>query len=150
MDTVSDPLAMRDHADLYDSSIITYIPKGEKVLLIAEAGDWCHVQYGDYVGYCSKSYLSRTRPNEYEVDDTPIYDPSMLAVSGWSAVINTGGNALPMYKWCSTDAPALTTIPDGNTVKLMARGEIWCKITFEGESGYCLTSKLILLAPASE
>ena len=150
VDTVSDPLAMRDHADLYDSSIITYIPKGEKVLLIAEAGDWCHVQYGDYVGYCSKSYLSRTRPNEYEVDDTPIYDPSMLAVSGWNAVINTGGNALPMYKWCSTDAPALTTIPDGNTVKLMARGEIWCKITFEGESGYCLTSKLILLAPASE
>lgn len=150
VDTVSDPLALRDHADLYDSSIITYIPKGEKVLLIAENGDWSHVQYGDYVGYCSAAYLSRTRPNEYEADDTPIYDPSMLAVSGWNAVINTGGNALTMYKWCATDAPALTSIPNGNTVKLTARGEIWCKITFEGETGYCLTSKLILLAPASE
>lgn len=150
VDTVSDPLAMRDHADLYDSSIITYIPRGEKVLLIEEIGNWCHVQYGDYVGFCSASYLSRTRPNEYEADDTPIYDPSMLAVSGWNAVINTGGNALTMYKWCATDAPVLTTIPNGNTVKLAARGEIWCKITFEGESGYCLTSKLILLAPASE
>ena len=150
VDTVTDPLAMRDHADLYDSSIITYVPKGEKVLLIKEAGEWCHVQYGDYVGYCSAAYLSRTRPNEYEADDTPIYDPSLLAVSGWNAVINTGGNALTMYKWCAADAPVLTTIPDGNMVKLTARGEIWCKITFEGESGYCLTSKLILLAPASE
>lgn len=150
VDTVSDPLAMRDEADLYDSSIITYVPKGEKVLLIEELGDWCHVQYGDYVGYCSAAYLSRTRPNEYEADDTPIYDPSLLAVSGWEAVINTGGNALTMHKWCAGDAPVLTTIPNGNTVKLTARGEIWCKITFEGESGYCLTSKLILIAPTAE
>lgn len=150
VDTVTDPLTMRDHADLYDSSIVTYVPRGEKVLLIEELGEWCHVQYGDYVGYCSSAYLSRTRPNEYEADDTPIYDPSLLAVSGWNAVVNTGGNALTMYKWCAGDAPVLTTIPNGNTVKLAARGEIWCKISFEGESGYCLTSKLILLAPAAE
>jgi uncharacterized protein YraI len=71
-------------------------------------------------------------------------------VSGWNAVINTGGNALSMRQWCAGDAPELTTIPNGNTVKLLARGDIWCKITFEGETGYCLTKKLILLAPTAE
>ena len=149
IDTVNDPLAMRSKASLTDSSIITYVPRGEKVLLIEELGSWCHVQYGDYTGYCSAAYLSRTRPNEYEPDNTPIYDPSMIAVSGWNAVVNTGGNALSVYKWCAGDSPLLTTVPNGNTVRLMARGDIWCKITFEGETGYCLTSKLILIAPTS-
>lgn len=150
VNTVSDSLAMRDEADLYDSNVLTYIPKGEKVLLIEELSGWCQVQYGDYVGYCSSAYLSRKRPNEYEVDDTPIYDPSMTAVAGWNAVINGDGKSVPLHKWCSTASPELTTIPSGNTVKLLARGEIWCKITFEGETGYCLTEKLILLAPAGE
>lgn len=150
VNTVSDALALRDEADLYDSTVITYIPKGEKVLLIAEAGDWSHVQYGEYTGYCSSAYLSRRRPTEYEADDTPIYDPSMIAVNGWKAVVNKGGGSLSMRKWCAGDAPEMTTVPDGNTIKLLARGEIWCKITFEGETGYCLTSKLILLAPTSE
>ena len=149
IDTVTDPLAMRNAADLYDSDVITYIPRGEKVLLIEEIGDWCHVQYGDYVGYCSAKYLSRTRPNEYEADDTPIYDPSLIAVSGWKAVVNTGGSALKVYEWCAGDSPVLTSVPNGNTVKLQARGEIWCKITFEGESGFCLTNKLVLLAPTA-
>ena len=149
VDTVTDPLTMRDMPDLYNSSVITYVPRGEKVLLIEDLGNWCHVQYGDYTGYCSAAYLSRTRPNEYEADDTPIYDPSLLAVSGWSAVANTGGNALTVYKWCAGDSPTMISIPDGTTVTLEARGDIWCKITYEGVSGYCLTSKLILIAPTS-
>lgn len=150
VNTASDALAMRDRADIYDSKVLTYIAKGEKVLLIEELKGWCHVQYGDYVGYCSSAYLSRTRPTEYETDNTPIYDPSLLAVTNWTAVVNNGGAALPMYKWCSTGSPEMTTIPSGNTIRLLARGDIWCKITFEGETGYCLTESLILLAPTVE
>ena len=41
-------------------------------------------------------------------------------------------------------------MPFDNTVKLLARGDIWCKITFEGEIGYCLTDELYLIAPTAE
>lgn len=150
IDTISDPLAMRDQPSTSGSKVLTYIPRGEKVLLIKELDGWCQVQYGDYVGYCASVYLSRKRPNEYEADDTPIYDPSLAGAEGWSAVVHTGGLTLPLRKWCASDAPVLVTIPDGKTVKLLARGEIWCKITFEGKDGYCLTEKLILQAPTGE
>ena len=150
INTEYDSLAMRDVADIYDSTVLTYIPKGEKVLLIEELKGWCHVQYGDYVGYCSSAYLSRTRPTEYETDHTPIYDPSLLAVSNWTAVVDSAGEALSIREWCSLDAPEMTTVPNGNQIRLLARGDIWCKITFEGEIGYCLTEKLVLLAPTGE
>ncbi|MGN1370237.1 MAG: SH3 domain-containing protein [Aristaeellaceae bacterium] len=146
VNTVSDPLAMRDQPKVSGSKILTYVPRGEKVLLIEELDGWCRVQYGDHVGYCAATYLSRTRPNEYEADDTPIYDPSLAAVTGLSAVVHTDGLALPLRQWCASDAPELATVPDGATVKLRAKGQIWCKISFEGKEGYCLTEKLTLPA----
>ncbi len=150
VNTVSDSLALRNKPDLYDSEVLVYMPRGEKLMLIEELDGWCKVQFGDYVGYSASSYLSRRKPTDYEVDDTPIYDPSLTAVSGWSAIISTNGAALSMREWCSGEAPELTTIPDGNTVRLLAHGDIWCKIIFEGESGYCLTNNLRLIAPAEE
>ncbi len=150
INTISDPLAMRDQPKVSGSTILTYVPRGEKVLLIEELPGWCRVQYGDDVGYCSSVYLSRQRPNEYEPDDTPIYDPSLVAADGWQATIHTDGLPVSLRKWCASDAPELTTIPNGKTVKLLARGEIWCKISFEGKDGYCLTEKLLLHAPSAE
>ncbi len=152
VNTENDPLIMRDHADIYDSKIVTQIPKGERVLVLEELKGWVKVQYGAYVGYCVSDYLTRRRPTEYEEDDTPIYDPSLVAVIDWQAVINLEDDeeSLSIYKWCAEDSPELTTVPNGNTVPMLAMGEIWCKITFEGETGYCLTEKLIMLAPKAE
>ena len=150
VNTEEDPLIMRDEADRYDSIVLTYIPKGEAVMLIERYGDWCYVQYGDYVGYCSTAYLSHRKPTEYETDRTPIYDPSLIGVSGWNACINTpDGESLPVYEWCSSQSTELTTVPNESVVRLLALGEVWCKITFEGETGYCLSEKLILIAPVS-
>ena len=151
VDTDVDPLSLRDEPDLYDSIILTRVPRGEAVLLLQEMGDWCHVQYGAYVGYCATRYLSRSKPAEYVTDETPLYDPSLVTVTGWEAVINTEDEEkLPLLKWCSMQAPELTVIPYGNTVQLLQRGDIWCKISFEGETGYCLTDDLILIAPTGE
>lgn len=150
INTDVDPLAMRNEPDLYDSEVLTYIPRGEKVMLYGTVGDWSHVQYGDYVGYCATDYLSWRKPTEYAPDDTPLYDPTLTTVTDWNAIINPRtGQSLALRKWCSMEAPVLTNVPSGNTVKLLATGEIWCKITFEGENGYCLIDDLILIAPTT-
>ena len=151
VDTDIDPLSMRDEPDVHEGVILTRIDRGEPVMLLQELGDWCHVQYGAYVGYCATQYLSRIKPVNFEKDETPLYDPTLTNCTGWYAVINTQEqDALPMYKWCSLQSPELTVVPFGNTVKLLARGDIWCKITFEGETGYCLTDELYLIAPTAE
>lgn len=147
VNTDVDPLAMRDVADLYDSTVLTRIPRGEKVMLYGVEGEWSYVQYGDYVGYCASAYLSWKKPAEYEADETPLYDPTLVPVEGWTALINNDGQSLGVRKWCSMEAPELTAVPAGASVKLLEQGEIWCKITYEGEIGYCLTNRLILVAP---
>ena len=147
VNTDVDSLALRDVGDLLDSTVLVYIPRGEKVMLYGTDGDWSHVQWGDYVGYCMTDYLSWAKPAEYEPDETPIYDPTLTNVTGWTAINNNDGQPLGVRKWCSLEAEELTTIPAGGTVKLLQRGEIWCQITYEGEKGYCLTSKLYLVAP---
>lgn len=151
VDTDVDPLSLRDEPDIYDSVILTRIPRGEPVMLLQEMGDWCHVQYEAYIGYCASEYLSRNKPVNFEPDETPIYDPSLMTVEGWSAIIRTDDEeSLPVYQWCALRAPELTVVPNGNSVKLLALGDVWCKITFEGEIGYCLTDELILIAPTAE
>ena len=147
VNTAVDPLALRDEPDMYDTTVLVRIPRGEKVVLYGHEGAWSHVQWGDYVGYCATEYLSWKKPTDYAPDDTPIYDPTLEAVSGWTAVANNDGMALGVRKWCSMEAPELTSIPAGGSVRLLEMGDIWCKISYEGETGYCLTNKLLFMAP---
>jgi len=147
VNTDVDPLALRDEADLYDSTVLVRIPRGEKLMLYGHVGDWSHVQWGDYVGYCATAYLSWKKPTDYAPDDTPIYDPTMEPVEGWTVLTNNDGMALGLRKWCSMEAPELTSIPAGASPRLLEMGDIWCKITYEGETGYCLTNKLLFFAP---
>lgn len=119
-------------------------------MLLSIEDDWCHVQYGSYVGYCAAAYMSYTKPHEYEPDDTPLYDPTLTDVNGqgWTALVNTkSGDALSIYKWCSAEAPRYTTVPNSKTVTVFSKGNTWCLISYGGIAGYCLTRDLILIAP---
>ena len=148
IDTDVDPLYMRDAPRLNGSTVLTSIPRGEPVLLLEDLGSWCHVQYGAYVGYCSSQYLSRLKPTNYDPDDTPIYDPTLTAVFLWKARIATADQKeLQTYKWCSLQAPERFVVPYGTVVELIERGDIWCKIEYEGETGYCLLKDLALISP---
>lgn len=148
VDTDVDPLHLRDKPYLNGSTVLTSVPRGEAVMLLEDQGDWCHVQYGAYVGYCSSKYLSYTKPADYQPDDTAIYDPTLREVSLWTAEINsTDQEDLPIFKWCSLQAPEVIKVPFGITVELVELGDIWCKIKYEGETGYCLIRDLKIISP---
>ena len=94
--------------------------------------------------------MSYTKPHESEPDDTPLYDPTLTDVNGqgWTALVNTkSGDALPVYKWCSAEAPRYPTVPNSKTVTVFSKGNTWCLISYGGIAGYCLTRDLILIAP---
>ena len=100
------------------------------------------------MGYCASKYLSYTKPAVYQPDDTAIYDPTLREVSLWTAEINsTDQEELPIFKWCSLQAPEVIKVPFGITVELVELGDIWCKIKYEGETGYCLIRDLKIISP---
>ena len=148
INTVTDPLALRDKPTTSGSTVLTRVTRGEPVMLLEDLGSWCHVQYGSYVGYCSAAYLSKSKPSVNDVDDTPLYDPTLTAVSGWTALVNPSSQGeMALYQWCSLGAPEVTKAAFNATVTVKQKGDIWCKITYEGDTGYCLTNDLILSSP---
>ena len=145
--TASDPLALRN-APSTSGTILTRMERGSKVTLLEELDDWCHVQYGQYIGYCASRYLSADKPAARVIDDTPLLDYTLTEVTGWEAVVNEGGSqTIFIRQWCSTDAPEVAEILPDTRVSVVRKGNIWCLIKSEGNEGYCLTSQLTLISP---
>lgn len=150
INTVKDPLALRDQPTTSGSKVLTRIPKGTAVMLLENLGDWCRVQHDAYVGYCSAAYLSRSKPTANDVDGTPLYDATLTTVVGWTGTVQTADRTeLTLYKWCSIDAPEVKDVPYAATLTVQQRGDIWCKVVYKGVTGYCLSSDLIFHAPAN-
>ncbi len=149
VNTKTDPLTLRDIPQTTGSKAILYIPRGAQVRLIADLGDWAYIQYSGKRGYSAMRYLSRTKPEETVRDENVVLDVTLESVSGWEAVVSgREGSAIDLREWCSTDAPLLCEIPDGEPVTLKKKGNIWCLINYKGRDGYCLTSRLALMPPA--
>jgi uncharacterized protein YraI len=147
INTARDGLALRSKPST-DSTVLTRIDRGEQVLLLADLGDWCQVQYGSLSGYCASAYLSKTRPEASISDDTMLLDPTLTDVIGWYALISTHReSSIYLRAWCSTHAPDVTEVQHGAQVILLQKGDIWCKISCKGVTGYCLTSELTLIPP---
>lgn len=147
VNTATDPLTMRSQPN-QEGGVVVRIPRGSQVTLLKELGDWCYVQYGQYSGYCAARYLSAEEPAKHVNDSTALLDSTLEAVNGWNAVVATGnGSSIFLRQWCSTEAPSNGEAPDDTQVRMLEKGNIWCKITYEGEEGYCLTSSLILIPP---
>ena len=148
VNTDVDPLTLRNKPST-SGSVVTRMERAAKVTLLQEHGDWCYVRYGQYEGYCATRYLSLRKPEQSARDTTPLLDATLTAVSGWGAVV--GGDAdstLFIREWCSLAAPEVTEVQPGTVVALLRKGDVWCQISLEGKSGYCLTSKLVLTPPA--
>lgn len=147
INTETDPLALRDKPST-QSTVLLRMDRGSKVQLLSEHGDWSRVQYGTKIGYCAARYLSISKPETHTTDDTAIYDITLTEVDGWEAIITTEDeSSIYLHKWCSTESPAGQEIQYDTRVTLLKKGDIWCQISYEGEDGYCLTSKLKLIEP---
>ena len=147
INTVTDPLALRSKPST-SGTLITRINRGTAVTLLEELGDWSRIQYGSYTGYCASRYLSVEKPARHVVDDTPLLDWTLTAVTGWTATIAPpDGNSVFIRQWCSLEAPDIAEVQPDTVVQVLRKGDTWCQISIEGNEGYCLTSILTLHSP---
>lgn len=150
INTDVDPLALRDAPTTSGSKVLTRIPRGTRITLIEDLGDWGYVKYGDMKGYCAMRYLSADKPTQYATRTDRILDVTLTAVTGWKATINPNEEGtIFLREWCATDAPTVCEVASGEQVTLIKKGIIWCLISYEGEEGYCLTRQLHLIEPTT-
>lgn len=64
--TNSLPLTMRSGHGT-DYSIVTSIPKGSQVYVSRADGNWAHVEWNGYSGYCSMDYLTKITSKSYNL-----------------------------------------------------------------------------------
>lgn len=148
--TQSDSLAMREQPDS-SAAIVKWLPRGALVTVLAEQGTWSYVSYGGQEGYCAAQYLSDNAPGPVVLAaDTPILDVTLADAPGWTAVVKENdAQEEVLRQWCSLNAPEASAVKSGETVEVLQKGNIWCKVRYEGKEGYCLTEHLTRKAPES-
>ncbi len=117
----TDALRLRQTAST-DSAILATVSEGEKVIVLANAGNgWYKVDYKSVEGYMSADYLT-------------------VATQGDAAIgygqVNAGGSTLNMRSGPGTGYSKVATLPDNATFQITGVNGSWYKISYNGQSGY--------------
>ena len=136
--TVSGSLNLRETPSA-NARVLLGIPQGTVLEVLSHADGWAKVSYGGSTGYVMDKYLTFT-------DDAPQQE---APATGKTATVNTGGGSLNLREMAQSDARVLLSIPDGAQVELLIQGSAWCKIAYNGTTGYVVTRYLDLPAQSA-
>ena len=114
-------LRLREAAST-DATILATVSEGEKVIVLADAGNnWYKVDYKSVEGYMSGDYLT-------------------VATQGDAAIgygqVSTGGSTLNMRSGAGTGYGKVATLSDGAIFQITGVYGSWYKISYNGQTGY--------------
>jgi len=107
-------------------SIITVMPKGAEVTVTGYSGGWAKVNYGNYSGYASNTYLA------LKSSGTTYYTTANLN-------LRTGPG---------TGYTILAVMPKGSAVTVLSTSGGWSRVTYSGKTGYASASYLSTAPPS--
>ncbi len=126
--------AAKDNAD-----VLTTIPQNAWIKVTERGTNWCKTTYNGITGYVMTKFLSFTGT----VTDTPTTSPTDTPVSGsFDAKVTTKSGGLNLRELATKDSKALLSIPQNAWIVVTERGAAWCKTTYNGITGYVMTSFL--------
>ena len=124
----ADALRLRDSAST-DGTILATAPKGETVIILADAGNnWYKVDYDSVQGYMSGEYLTISQKADVAI--------------GYGQV-STDGAVLNVRSGPGTGYAKVTTLSNGTVVQITGIDNSWYKITYNGVSGYVSSDYMI-------
>ena len=121
------------------AKVITTIPNGEKVIVHDRDAIWASVVHEGIAGYVMVNYLSFE--NDTPKTPTPVPAPTPGPNPYQAQVVTTGGS-LNLREYARSGAKVLLTIPNGTVITVSVKGDTWCAVTYQGVSGYVMTSFL--------
>lgn len=101
-----------------DSTTISTAANGDKVVVLADYGDWYFVNYNLNVGYMSADYLD-------------VLDKENVALGIGKVNTNVNFRTGP-----STDSSVISTLSAGTKVNIIGLNCTWYKVTCNGSTGY--------------
>ena len=118
--------------------VLAQIPTGT-VLAVTEPGSkWTSVRYNGESGYVMTSFL--------RFDGTAAVTPSPVPSDGQGNVLAivtcADGGKLNLRHTASSGAKILERIPNGTVLTVLNRGSKWCTVSYNGSTGYVMTSFL--------
>ena len=119
-----------------DGRILTTIPKGVRVDVLARGTEWSAVHYNGFEGYANTGFLLFGITNENTSSNGS--DPSDIS----SAVVVTPGGNLNLRQYPSTTSAVIAQIPPYSIVTVLDRGGSWSWVDYMGNSGYVMNSFL--------
>lgn len=126
--TVSGSLNLRESGSL-SARRLTTIPQYAYIQVYSRGSTWSYVYYNGVTGYVMSQYLT--------FGATP---PS--GGTGVTARVTTASGSLNLREASYYGARILARIPQYAYVKVTSRGADWCAVTYDGVSGYVMTSFL--------
>ena len=118
------------------SSVLAQLPHGTTVTVTRNDGSWCTVVHNRMTGYVASSCLLFENENL----DGGAQQAQAPGNTGMIATVKAIiGDIREMN---SENSPSLTAVAMGQSVMILEKGELWCKVRYEGVSGYMLTASL--------
>lgn len=116
------------------AKIITSFPIGTAVTVIQKGAEWYKVRVNGQVGYMNAKYLT--------ADQAPAYTkPLPTPISAVLRNIN-GGSVVNFRLYPGMKTKILHAYPVGTKVTVLEKGENWCKVEINGQTGYVSTYML--------
>ena len=107
------------------NSIIARLNDGSKVTVLLVEGDWSYIRAtvnGNVIeGYVSSQYLK-------EISTVEPTEPA-------NARVSTSGGALRLRSRASLNAPIITRMPNGSSLKVLETVNGWCRVQFTAANG---------------
>lgn len=107
------------------NSIIARLNDGSKVTVLLVEGDWSYIRAtvnGNVIeGYVSSQYLK-------EISTVEPTEPA-------NARVSTSGSSLRLRSRASLNAPIITRMPNGSSLKVLETVNGWCRVQFTAANG---------------
>lgn len=108
------------------AAVLKTIPKGSSVEVLSQGSDWTQVRWSGATGYVMTKFLSF----------------GAGAGTTITARVYTSGGNLNLRQTASAWALVLTSIPNGTEISVLEKGDSWCRVSWQGTTGYVMTDYL--------
>lgn len=131
-------------------SVMMQIPNTAVLQLLEKGNDWCRVTYQGRTGYVMTKFLtimtSSGSVNRPTATPQPTQIPSNnnAAIIG-KAIVSTTGGTLNFREQPSSGASVMMQIPNTSPLDLLERGADWCKVIYNGRTGYVMSKFITVL-----
>ena len=129
-----------------NSPVIMKLKAGTKVKVLAEDGGWYKIEYNGTTGWIYSNLLSVNGkvPGQSTVKQSAKFKGKV------GTVVNLGSNeSLNVRSNGTTNAPIVTTLPEGTHVKVLNENGGWYQIEYNGVTGWVYSSYLQVGAASS-